>query len=735
MNDPKNPFPPTPVVVPDDFRRLKTVWTDALNVSRTYVQAYLQAGGARTRTDLRSGGSGICVAVSGEFGAGKSHLLRILTGDVAHLPPPTSGAFVPHVFSTVSSPVRFLSVYRQQLIGELDVQRFPKVVEFHLAAATAQVLTGLNAPEDLISAVREGTVAAAEVASHYRLSEHDISRAMREELRRVTYSDDVATHLALLDLTEKPHAVWEWLSGKFPDQTLVERGIDEPIDDDIKAFNAFATLTFLYGRAGEPFVLLIDEVEKLLQDPVNSASWRTENLQALEKLVNVFIDTGGLVVFCALPESLRRFSAGFHQRLRVLSLDPFNADQAKALIEQYLPADSPVVFPNDVVKTIVELSNGNPRLILELCDGSWKSTFRPGARTEVEAATVRAAIRAKFEMSRTSLVLGEVRQVLETGGWVHLPEDDDAFRVPAAADGAAVTVIVTDSLLGNEDTRRILRRIDAVLARKGGQEVILVVNGYLHPADRRQVAGRISRQPLTFDHHGFRERLREQMIEARRRLDDAGREGVLDSIRDEVLRVSVQQSYTHSMLERLAGNVGRAQAAPGGEAAERSRAMDRLPERVRRRFDRALSALRTLSGVESLYDGVFATSPLPALNTQPGLSRDLFQTVGIAIVFQRLVETFMEAVIRWYDQVGPRERGDLTPPQIHELEVICERYEINADYFPLFRLVDGSGGGESSALTDQVVASAQQRELVEALDGLGVKVESDLLDQVRSPLR
>jgi hypothetical protein len=736
VNDPRNPFPRTPAVLFDDVHDLMTVRTDAVNAGHAYTQGYLRAGRTRTREDLRAVGSGTCVAISGELGAGKSHLLAVLAADLAADlgadPGAGSPTFSPHVFSSGRSPGRFLTLYRDRLIAELEPQEFPKVVKFHLAAATAQVLTQLGAPEDLILEVREDSVAAAERARFYRLSDYDIRRAMRDELRRVTDSDNVAAHLSLLDLSEEPHAIWEWLSGKYPDQTLIERGIKDPIDDDTRAFDAFAMLTFLYGRAGEPFVLLIDEVEKLLQDDRDPSAWRTENLQALEKLVNVFIDTGGLAIFCVLPESLRRFSTGFHQRLRVLPLDPFTVEQAKGLIDQFLPEDSPVIFPHEVVKSLVELTNGNPRLILELCERSWHPTYRQGMRTEVEAATVREAIRSKFEVSRTTHVIGEVRQVLETGAWVPLPEGPDAFRMSGGPEGAAVTVIVTDSLLSNEHTQRITRRIDAILAMKGGQEVIVVVNGYLRPDDRQKIASMISRQPLTFDHHGFRERLREQMTDARRRLDDAGKEGMWESIRDEVLRVNVQQSYTHSMLERLAGSIGRAAAQPGGGASQGAAA--RLPEPVRLLFDRSLSALRALSGIDSLYDETFEPAPLfvPALHMQPDSSRELFQTVGIAVVLQRLVEAFRDAVTRWYDRAGQSER--VGAEQVRELRTICQRYEINAEVFPLFRLIESGGGGAQPGLTDQVVASARGREALAALTDFGNKVEEELLTYVRSAL-
>ncbi|MEU0520615.1 hypothetical protein [Streptosporangium sp. NPDC006007] len=738
MNTPVNPFPMTPAVLLGDFHALTTVRTESVTLATDYVTDYLDyALGAVRRAETV--GRGRCLAITGKLGAGKSHLLGHLS---TRLPPsvPADPAMPGvHAF-TIGGPFgRFLTIYREKLITALDREEFSRIVQVYHADATVRMLKRLNASEEIIAPVRDLRTPSWQVARRYHLSEDEIRRNMHERLREVIDTDDLAAHLSLLDFPENPGAIWEWLNCKAPDQALIERGIDEPIDSDAKAFTAFAMLTFLYGRAGRPFALVIDELEKMMQETGDSPSWHVETLQAFERLVNVFIDTGGLIVLCVLPESLRKFSGGLYQRVLVQPVSPFTRADTVKLIKEYVDADAPVWFSPSAMYAVADLSDGNPRLILDLCRRTWDLACRPDRRVEITPEMVRRAIRAKFEAPRSSIVSGEVRQVLEANGWVYdSPDEDDEFHVPRGTKGAAITVLIIDSLLHDAALNRAVRRIEGILASADGQEVIVVVNGYLRAGDRMEISRKISRQPMAFDHHLFRENLQSQLLEAHRLLEEAGHETVWESIRDEVLRVGAQQTYTQSMVERLAADIEwlRGPMGAGLLSSAVPDARERLPAEVRGHFDRAFRAVETLSGVGSLFDDTFLTPRQGPPPTRPRrlASRELFESAGVAMVFHKLLQAFVEAVASWLDTVT-RFPSAAAEQQIERLRGICHCYEVTAEVLPLARLAAFESGRETTGLAEQGARSSQRREAVDALTNLGLRVQESVLAEAGlSPL-
>jgi hypothetical protein len=261
--------------------------------------------------------------------------------------------------------------------------------------------------------------------------------------------------------------------------------------------------------------------------------------------------------------------------------------------------------------------------------------------------------------------------------------------------------------------------------------VIVVINGYMRPSERRELAGTLSRQPLIYDHYRFRELLREQLAEAHGRLEQGSRETVLANIQDEVLRVGVQNNHTQTMVERLTAQMERMQVVAGTQTGRAVDAGHRLPERVHRHFIRALSDLQGLIGVESLFRDHFDGAQLTAYRMRPASSREFFEALGIVVFFQRLVEAFMDAVIRWLVQAEAQAlRGGLSAEQQEELRAICQRYDATAEMIPIFRLTERVQKVEVLGLAEQVIESSVRRDAEDALTHLATRVREELLGPV-----
>lgn len=741
-NDPSpetSPFLETAAAFHGGGQRSLTVETATVRQARRQVENYLDRAASRTLESTRTSGGGVCLPFTGGLGAGKTHLLRTVLEDLEAVILRDRSArgphFAPKLFSAVGPSGRFFTLYKETLMNDLDLPGFTRVLGRYYAEATADLLTRMKAPEPQVRSVREMKIRADQVVTRFRLPDHEIRAIMSKNLLAVTDQEAPASQFALLNFGEmlrsegRAAAVWEWLSGDHLDPDLKEQGITEPIDSDVKAFGAFTMLAFLYGRAGEPFVFVMDEIERMLQESGNSTAWNVELLQGFERLVNVLIESGGLTVFTVLPDNLERFSGGFHDRVRVLPVEPFDMPETEQLISGYLPAGSPVRFTDKAVKEINESAEGNPRFMLNVCRVAWDKTSRPGRATEVDIPEIRAAIRDLYEKHQLSSVAREVRQVLETGGWSAGQEGDRTFRISRRADDAAVTVLLTPSILDAEEAGRFRRKVEAVLDRPG-QEVIVVVNGYIRPAYRRELAGTLSRQPLIYDHYRFRELLREQLAEAHGRLEQAGRETALTGIREEVLRIGAQNNHTQTMVELLTTQIQRMQAVAGTRTAADDTGHG-LPERVDRHFTRALSALQGLIGVESLFRDHFDGAHLVAYRMRPASSREFFEALGIVVFFQRLVEAFMDAVVRWLAQAEAQAfRSGLTGEQREELRAICQRYDATAEMIPLFRLTERVRKVEVLGLAEQTIESSVRRDAEDALTHLATRVQEELLGPV-----
>ncbi|MFJ7420344.1 hypothetical protein ACIQXD_17280 [Streptomyces uncialis] len=481
-----NPFPFSPVVQLGGFadavrvgehrpKRYPTIVTDALTRLRRQVSDYLER-------PEPGGDLGRAIALVGEFGVGKSHMAREVTSAIR------ADHSIP--LWVINQPSLDLSaVYRNRMLGLKDDQEasaaFERVVSTYYANIVVELLNSSDADElhigpqqhQVVAGLREGTFDPRKVIQAFGIDRELMHRHLREHLRVAVDHRRFAVGLSLLLEGPFKQDVWDWLAAKEPSAALKERGITSAIDTTEDVFDALCVLSFLYGRVGQRYVLVIDALESVL-------GWRRRDysqfMNGFEKLVNTFVNQDGLLVLCIQPEPWSRMPQGLHERVLQIWPTGLTGPETARLVSGYLrvgaaragtpagpgaaagadpveerpdtpgrPADYDTVVPPtddetgaielgpfepDAVDEIAELSNGIPREILRICRRSWKRVKKEATaarrRTALEPALAEApatpvidvprvhtAVRRMYEQRSHSDVLLAVERALAAGQW------------------------------------------------------------------------------------------------------------------------------------------------------------------------------------------------------------------------------------------------------------------------------------------------------------------------------
>jgi hypothetical protein len=436
-----NPFPFSPVVQLGGFadavrmgarpsKRYPTIVTDELTRLRRQVADYLERPGP-------GGDLGRAVALVGDFGVGKSHMAREVTAAIR------ADTSVP--LWVINQPTLDLGVvYRNRMLSLRDDTEariaFERVVSAYYANVVVELLRSSDAAElhigpqhkAVIAGLSDGTFDPRKVIQAFGIDKELMHRHLREHLRVAVDHRKFAVGLSLLLEGDFKREVWDWLTAEEPSQALRDRGIGGAIDSTEAVFDALCVFSFLHGRVGQRYVLVIDALETVLSWPQRD---RSEFMNGFEKLVNTYVNQDGLLVMCIQPEPWSRMPQGLHER--VLQIWPTGLDgtETARLISGYLrvsgvhdapatgdrpdgdpqsapgaaprtgptddtrdtldiddteatePADYHTVVPPtdddtgdvvtapfaaDAVAEVAELSNGVPREILKICRQAWQ---------------------------------------------------------------------------------------------------------------------------------------------------------------------------------------------------------------------------------------------------------------------------------------------------------------------------------------------------------------------------
>jgi Cdc6-like AAA superfamily ATPase len=712
---PVNPFSPTAVArVAENGTDATTVVTVAIRDATSHLDNY-----------LRNGDGGI-VAVVGDYGTGKTHLAVELLAHTRQVAGPGGQAIY------LDAPAdTFLSLSRR-FLARLSRDAVRDLLERYRAEPDG-------------AAPPRGSDPSPESTAR-------LTRRLREDLAEVTSEPAFGTALAMLLDPATEAMAWDWLMGYPPGPALAAAGVTASVDVEATAVEAMGVLALLYGRRHERFVLVLDDLDKIL-----SASGRPghEAMGPFERMLGVFASAGAFLVIAGLPDMLHLLSPDVRQRIGpIVRMSALTGEDVRTFIRQsQLRAFGEARLAPFTVETteyLTNLADGVPRRVIRLCYHLFQRAVQAG--TPVTHVMVREVVRVQFDLASRQDVGADVRRVLTLDGWSYqrdhlvgsmrdLPVD---FWIPLEEQSAGCCVLLTESVLKSEEVDELNRRVVAIRAAVPDSEAILVVVGHL-PADfAAELSGTFSVEPIVHNPQSFADDLSASVKASMRRLEQVVGSDALTSVRQRVERIHRQQTNTQRSIEQLSYQLdemrgelrqdlsGSADRLDSDAAAQRRRAAtgtaSPLPGRVARVFVEAIQALDQLTGFERRLRDSFApprTGAGPLADSGTPLrsrlrSRDVQRALGTSMVLRRLIEAFRDGVEQWYDS----HSRDPQPTDLERLDRLCETYDGIAEYLPLFQLdalgdlaTPGEGGDDADEPTDRSRSWSEARSVFDGLSG------------------
>lgn len=756
-------------VVDDYLARSLILWRDV----RSH-QAPGRSGGEAGAADPReltddeavrassNGANGEVIAVSGEAGTGKTHLLNTLVHRLRHPPP---GAAIPRKIIPLSAQASdFGTLYRASFITRFHLDELKDValgyyadvvaerlrIDFPHLAEQAAALERRDPGLDPRALARQAGLAAK------------VPRQLQERLWQVTGNKQFGTAFALLADVQLALAVMDWLaSGAPPDARLQEQGITGALSSNARMLDCMGALTSLYGRQGLHFALVIDDIEKLLGRPdplLPDTADTAETLKSFHKLLRTFVESGGLLVLGGLPSYLDQLPEDSKSRIRTrISPSPLDGEQ----IAEYVRLRQGGVlepFEQSACDAIHRLTGGSPRQVVRLCYRSFQLTVPPA---RVDAPAVHTAARQENLGYVVPLddLLSNVSEILNGRGWMAetsyplLPErerPDFWIPMPPGQDRAGCAIVVSAPLVQAEEAEPLIRRVQAI-RRDSPKRRVVVVTGFLSEEIRPSLTQACGAPPIVYLADRFHDVLTARLDELNReiighRAGPAASDGDIAMMHDSMERIRRQVTASHDHLLNLQSQVEQIRqqadrqlqairrdlahppAVPAGAAAAPERPGRDLPVAVSRPFTRALQSLAAIDDVDAYIGRSFDLSRDDAATAGAMLSYrlrryEIFEAIGVGMVLRRLVTSFEESVAGWLARV--RSRPGPTADDLARLDRLCEAFDASYDAVPLSAL--SQLGSLSEDAVPGLSGSVAQVAIVDSLDELSGRVRRGVL--------
>ncbi|KES09080.1 hypothetical protein BU52_03250 [Streptomyces toyocaensis] len=697
-----------------------SIETPALRQAVDYVRGFLRS--PETGTDQPdASGTGHVIAVVGEYGTGKTHLTVEVLRQVL-----SGGDETVHTLYVDAPADTFLALYKERFFRKLDKADVRRRVTEYYADIVADELTDSPLTSDAARLLRERQLSPQDVVRRLGLRESTFLQELQARLGHITEHADFGTALALFLRPEFEAAVWEWLAGHPADPALKERGVERTIDNDISALEAIGVFAFLYGRQGHRFVLAVDEFEKVLSRGTRSARHEGSVL-AFKKLLEVFAQTRSLLILSGLPDFMEILPPDAQQRISCLVRPTaLSFEDARQYIRYSLGRSGTDAglrpFSDEVIAYLVELAGGNARKVIRLCYHAYQAGAAAG--TDITRAMIREVARDQFEVSSPQDVRAEIVRVLDSGGWAFEPdhrlgEDDGTqvtFWLPVGDNGTGLGVVVTQSILNEEEALRVAQQGEQVLAATTASSfVVLVVNGYLAGQLADTVTSEFARV-FTYSPRRFPEDFAAAVKGFMQRLEATFNDDRISLIENRMAQLMRQTSSVRgsldemgsrltspAMLERaVARGVQRAFGAAAGTM--NAQADISLPPTVALRFRQSALELQTWrEALETSVDALFDGSDDPY--GPPSVHTSLTRALGALYLQERTLSGFRDAVNRLLDRT-PEERHRAASDSLGQL---CSTYDRltdgNADMLeqlgPLNELWQGAHPTSRGSLADR----------------------------------
>jgi hypothetical protein len=473
-----------------------------------------------------------------------------------------------HVFYLDAPSDNFLSLYRERFMPKLLRSEVKDRVEDYYADILADELGQSELTKGISDTLRRRETRPDSIAQRIGLMESEFIRRLGEKLGKITEREDFARVFLLLRRPEFEDAVWEWLCGNEPDPVLRERGIGRPIDTDAAALEAIGVFSFLFGQLEHRFVLIIDEMEKVLS---HSLPRRPDEatLLALKKLMEVISTTGALFVMSGLPDFLEVLPKDAEERISCkIRPSPMTGEEVVKYIREAQQRATGKArlepYSRETADYIATISGGNARKVVRLCFLVYATANSSGK--PITPAMIREVARDQFEVSSIEDVHSEIARVISQRGWLfergkvynkktRRKEQQVTcdFWLPLGNEGAGICIFLSRSVIQKADVQRLASDVALIsenLKPRAKILSLLVVNGYLAENLRGDLE-KVFTRVLTFKLREFFDDCDAILQGFRLRLEESGREDLLASIKARIDEVARQNNAAAANLDSV----------------------------------------------------------------------------------------------------------------------------------------------------------------------------------------
>lgn len=673
------------------------------------------------RADIGAAGRhGVVLAIVGDYGTGKTHLAihllrrarREREAEADH------GAANLIVYRTYleASGGGFGKMYKD-FVTTLRKDDVTETVRDYYSDIVAEQLAGLKHAREVARELRGGRIAPESVVEGLGLIDSLLATQLRRELIKVTRNEDFGIALTMLLRREEfSDDVWNWLSGAPPTAALVERGISRAIMGEEMSLEAMGVFACLFGRRYHRFVVVIDELDKVLTSggaPDRGAVAR------FRKLFEVFQAAGAFLVVVGLPDLFESLGKSVEQRVsRRVDMSRLSERDVRLLIEQThrhaFGAARLEPFTQAAPTLLARLADGTIRQVIRLCHRSYQFAIEQEA-DRITEHTIQGAARTRDDFPTIDLVRHEVGRELDRRGliylrdrWIRSAAREVDFWVTNRAGEAGCAVVLTTSIVSESDARSLTALADAVRAEFADAEPLLVVVGYLDAELRPRLAEHFATNPFEYERYGFAEDLGRAVTAVLERVERREGDDIQERILDRLITMHRQQTYTQGFLDKLAVRLDdlessstqlpaavrrelRSYAGPAGCPAAEVEVATALPEAVDEVFQEAFAVLSRLDSTERVIRAAMspevAASELAhrqqVIRTRLN-SVALYSAVGTVSLLRCLVDAFRSGVADLYDQRARGGRGG----RAEDLAALCHAYEAVYDHVQMSRLDD-----------------------------------------------
>ena len=369
-----NPFPVYPVASLRDITdiRAATVITPEVATVCSAVETYIESFNNTSTNGRRH----LVLAAKGDFGSGKTHLMRFARSDLEHgslelkkkyaPSSPATGAWAV-CLSVAGSEAPIEDWYASVLGPALAAARPRDVIRDLMVDAAAGVALRDPFTKQLAEKFKRSPQTMFEVLrSGDEIDTTEVERQFAETLERLCPHPNAGlpSVLSALPNAQTSRLAEQWLAGeRLSEEDRLRIGAPSTTDRATTAMVALCAIASACRRLGRPFALFIDELEHLVRYDRRNQSRR--NLTWIKRLVESLVEAGAMVFVCGHWEAWEQ-QGDFLDRFMgrpTIQLVRLSESDVLDIVKVCAPGWTQYFSPL-IARAVIEATSGNIRRVM-----------------------------------------------------------------------------------------------------------------------------------------------------------------------------------------------------------------------------------------------------------------------------------------------------------------------------------------------------------------------------------